>query len=87
MLGATDTKIFERGGYQGTKLANGPPADSAEVARDGWWAMLAGEASVISADRARVLAADMRTKDPQQVAREHARVTRPGPANSADPSG
>lgn len=84
MPAATATRIFERGHYETTRLANGPLADAAEVARDGWNALLAGDAEVISAEHARTKAAEMKTKTPEQLAREHATIARPGSGDGMD---
>ncbi len=48
MPGPTDTEFFERAGMQGSKADEGPKDDPAEVARDGFEAMMAGEGHVVA---------------------------------------
>ena len=46
--GPTETAFFERAGMQDTKLASMDKADPADVARDGFEALMAGEDHVVS---------------------------------------
>ena len=48
MPGPVDTKFFERAGLEDTKLGQAPKEDPADVARDGFEALMAGEEKVIS---------------------------------------
>ncbi|MES2493256.1 MAG: SDR family NAD(P)-dependent oxidoreductase [Pseudomonadota bacterium] len=46
--GATETEIFHRAGLDETKVGHSDKADPAKVARDGWDALMAGKADVVS---------------------------------------
>lgn len=48
MPGATETEFFERAGMEDTKVGAGSKDDAAKVAQDGYDAMMAGEAEVVS---------------------------------------
>jgi short-subunit dehydrogenase len=48
MPGPTDTDFFERAGMEGTKVAEGPKDDPADVARAGVEALLAGDDHVVA---------------------------------------
>jgi short-subunit dehydrogenase len=49
MPGPTDTSLFERApGMEGTRIADGPKDDPADVAADGFAAMMAGDERVVS---------------------------------------
>jgi short-subunit dehydrogenase len=47
--GPTDTEFFERADLEGTKLDEGPKDDPADVARDGFEALMKGDERVVSA--------------------------------------
>jgi len=46
--GPVETEFFHRAGMDDTKVGQGKKADPADVAKDGWDAMLAGKDSIIS---------------------------------------
>ena len=46
--GPTDTEFFERAGMEGTKVAEASKDDPAEVARDGFEALMAGKDAVVA---------------------------------------
>jgi short-subunit dehydrogenase len=48
MPGATETEFFERADMEDTKIGTGSKDDAARVAQDGYDAMMAGEAEVVS---------------------------------------
>lgn len=48
MPGATETEFFERAGMEDTKVGAGSKDDAAKVAQDGYDAVMAGEAEVVS---------------------------------------
>jgi short-subunit dehydrogenase len=48
MPGPTDTEFFERADLEDTKLGAGPNGDRADVARDGFEALMAGKERVVS---------------------------------------
>ena len=49
MPGPTDTEFFERADMEDTKVGDGPQDDPADVARDGFEALMAGKERVVSA--------------------------------------
>jgi len=49
MPGPTDTEFFERAGMEDTPIGEGPKDDPADVARQGFEALMAGEERVVSA--------------------------------------
>jgi short-subunit dehydrogenase len=48
MPGPTDTEFFERGGLEGTRVDEGPKDDAADVAADGFQALMDGKDSVVA---------------------------------------
>ena len=48
MPGPTDTEFFERAGLEDTRVGQGPQDDPADVARDGFEALMAGDERVVS---------------------------------------
>jgi short-subunit dehydrogenase len=49
MPGPTDTEFFDRGGLRDTPLGSGPQDDPADVARQGFEALMAGKRRVVAA--------------------------------------
>lgn len=80
--GPTDTEFFARGGMEDTKLAASDKDDPAEVARQGYAAMMSGEHRVIAgsmSNKAQVAAAAV-TPDPV-LAAQHRKLSEPGSAH------
>jgi short-subunit dehydrogenase len=78
MPGPTDTHFFDRAGMQGTPAGEGPKDDPAEVARDGFEALMAGKDHVVGGstkNKAQATASKLMT-DPMKAAL-HARMTKP----------
>lgn len=81
--GPTDTEFFERAGLEDTKLGAGPKDDPAQVARQGFEAMMAGKHRVVAGsvrNKAQVAAADV-VPDPA-LAAQHRKMSEPGSAES-----
>ncbi len=79
--GPTDTEFFERAKLEDTKLGAGDKDDPAEVARQGYAAMMAGEHRVIAgsaSNKAQVAAANL-VPDPA-LAALHRKQSEPGSA-------
>ena len=55
--GATDTDFFRKAGMQGSRIVDTPLSDPAEVARDGYEALMAGDDKVVSGLKNKVLMA------------------------------
>jgi short-subunit dehydrogenase len=77
--GPTDTEFFERAGMQDTRIAQGPKDDPAEVARQGYEALVSGKDKVVAGSaRNKVMeAAGHVTPDPL-MAKGHRKMSEPG---------
>jgi short-subunit dehydrogenase len=80
MPGATETEFFERADMMDTKIAEGKKMDPADVARQGYEAMLNGEGQVITGWKNKIQAAMAHVLTNEQLARQHAREAAPGTA-------
>lgn len=79
MPGPTDTEFFERAGMEDTKLGQAKKDDAADVARDGFEAMMAGKDHVVAGsnkNKAQVAAA--KVLPDKAVATTHAKLSEPG---------
>ncbi|HEU4908308.1 MAG TPA: SDR family NAD(P)-dependent oxidoreductase [Propionibacteriaceae bacterium] len=78
MPGPTDTEIFDRGGMQNTRLAQGPKDDPAEVARDAFEALMDGDHKVVAGSvKNRLQTAVARVSPEGFKAAQHAAQTKP----------
>ncbi len=82
MPGATETEFFHRAGADDTKLGASEKDDPAEVAKDGFEAMMAGKDHIVAGSFKNKLeaAAGYALPDPL-VAKAHAGMAEPGSAN------
>jgi short-subunit dehydrogenase len=81
MPGATETEFFERADMLDTKVGSGEKDDPADVARDGFEAMMAGEERVVSASLKTKLQAGASRILPDSVkAERHRQMAEPGSA-------
>jgi short-subunit dehydrogenase len=79
MPGPTDTEFFERADMLDTRVGAGSKDDPADVARDGFEAMMAGEERVVSASLKTKLQGRASRLMPDAIkARMHARMAQPG---------
>jgi short-subunit dehydrogenase len=80
MPGATETEFFRRADMMDTKVGTEEKADPADVARDGWEAMKAGEGHVVSGwgNKARVAMAHVTPAG--MLAEQHRKMAEPGSA-------
>ncbi|HEX4490558.1 MAG TPA: SDR family NAD(P)-dependent oxidoreductase [Acidimicrobiia bacterium] len=79
MPGPTDTRFFERADMEDTKLGHSDKDDPADVARDGYEAMMAGKDHVIAGslkNKAQVAAA--KVLPDTALAKTHAKMSEPG---------
>jgi short-subunit dehydrogenase len=77
--GPTDTEFFERAGLEDTKLGSGKKDDPAKVARQGFDALMAGEAKVIAGGlKSKVQGEAMKVMPDKVKAAMHREQTRPG---------
>jgi short-subunit dehydrogenase len=81
MPGATDTNFFARAGMEDTKAGAGPKDDPADVARQGYDAMMAGKDHVVAGSLMNSVQAGMAKVLPETVtAAMQGRETKPGSA-------
>jgi short-subunit dehydrogenase len=81
--GPTDTEFFDRADLGDTKLGTGPKDDPADVAKQGYAAMMAGEHRVVAGsmrNKAQVASANV-LPDPA-LAAQHRRQSEPGSADN-----
>ena len=76
--GPTDTEFFERAGMQDTKVAAKDKDDPADVARQGFEALMAGKGHVVVSAKNKAQAAASRVLPDRAKAAMHAAQTRPG---------
>ncbi|MBV9611267.1 MAG: SDR family NAD(P)-dependent oxidoreductase [Acidobacteriaceae bacterium] len=82
MPGATETEFFERAGAEDTKLGASEKDNAAEVAKEGFEALMAGKDHVVTGSFKNKMqaAAGYALPDPM-VAAGHAKLSEPGSAN------
>ena len=78
MPGPTDTEFVERAGLAGTKVATDDKDDPAVVARDGFTAMMSGEAAVVSGWKNKVLTMLANVAPNELLAEQHRKMAQPG---------
>ena len=83
--GPTDTNFFERAGMMDTKVAVDKKDDPAEVARQGFEAMMAGKHRVVAGSlKNKAQSAIARVLPEQSKAQQHRRMTEPGSAEKKE---
>jgi len=88
MPGPTDTEFFDRAGMQGTKVTEAAKDDPAQVAREGYEALLAGKDHVVAgAMKNKAQAAAGRLMSETAKAAMQARQTEPHSGQSQDDGG
>jgi short-subunit dehydrogenase len=80
MPGATETEFFERADMMDTKLGTAKKDDPAEVARQGFAAMMRGEGEVVTGWQNKLQAAIARLAPRDALAEMHRRKAQPGTA-------
>lgn len=82
MPGATETNFFQRAGAEDTKLGQSEKDDPAEVAKQGFDALMAGDDHVVAGSlKNKAFAAAGHTLPDPVVAKAHAAAAEPGSAN------
>jgi short-subunit dehydrogenase len=82
MPGATETEFFDRAGAHDTKLGTSEKDDPAEVAREGFEALMAGKDHIIAGSfKNKLMAAAASVLPDPMVAKAHASLAEPGSAN------
>jgi short-subunit dehydrogenase len=80
MPGATETEFFERADMMDTKVGTEKKMDPADVAKQGYDAMLAGDGRVITGWKNKMQAAMSHVMPAEQLARQHTKMAEPGTA-------
>ena len=79
MPGPTETEFFERAGMEDTRLGQSKKDDAADVARDGFEAMMAGKDHVVAGSiRNKVQTAATKVMPDTVVSAAHAKMSEPG---------
>lgn len=78
MPGATDTEIFERGDMEDTALASSSMSDPADVAKDGYEAMMRGEGDIVSGWSNKLMTAAASVTPAAMLAEAHGKLAKPG---------
>lgn len=82
MPGATETKFFERADMLDTSVGQAKKDDPAKVAKDGWDALMAGEAHIVSGWKNKLQAAAAHVTPAAVMAERHRKMAEPGTAES-----
>jgi uncharacterized protein len=80
MPGPTETQFFERADLADTRLGQQEKADPTGVARDGFEAMMDGEARIVSGWKNKLQMAAAAVTPPDVLAEQHRRMAEPGSA-------
>lgn len=82
MPGATETNFFERAGLMDTKIGQSEKMGAAEVAQQGFEAMMDGKDGVITGWKNKLEVAESRVLPASRLAEAHRKQTEPGSANN-----
>jgi short-subunit dehydrogenase len=80
MPGATDTEFFERADMMDTKVGTQKKDDPADVAKNGFEAMMKGEGGVVSGWQNKMQVAAAHVMPAETLARQHTKMAAPGTA-------
>lgn len=84
--GATDTNFFERGGLMDTKVGVSEKDDPAEVAQDGFDALMAGKDAVVAGSfKNKVQVAQSNIMPDPMIAKQAGKQAKPGSASEVPP--
>ncbi|HTU09957.1 MAG TPA: SDR family NAD(P)-dependent oxidoreductase [Allosphingosinicella sp.] len=78
MPGATETEFFARADMLDTKVGQSDKADPADVAKDGWEAMKAGQGHVVSGWSNKLTVAMAHVTPASMLAEQHRKMAEPG---------
>jgi uncharacterized protein len=78
MPGPTETEFFERAGLTDTNVGQSAKDDPADVARDGFDAMMRGESDVVSGWKNKLQTTIANVTPAEILAEQHRRMTEPG---------
>jgi uncharacterized protein len=80
MPGATETKFFRRADMLDTKVGTAEKDDPADVAKNGFKAMMSGEGGVVSGWQNKLQAAAAHVIPAERLAKKHSETAAPGTA-------
>jgi short-subunit dehydrogenase len=82
MPGPTETEFFDRAGMMGTSVGTSDSkSDPVDVARDGWDALMAGKASIVSGWKNKLQVAASHVTPVGVMAEQHRKMAEPGTAD------
>ena len=87
MPGVADTEFFERADLMDTKVGAGTKADPAVVTKDGFEAMEAGEADVVSGWKNKLQTTIANVTPNEMLAEQHRKMAEPGSAKKVKKAG
>ena len=83
MPGPVETEFFERGGMMDTSVGTDPnKSDPADVAKDGWDAVMGGKASIVSGWKNKLQQASANITPAAVLAEQHRKMAEPGSAQN-----
>jgi short-subunit dehydrogenase len=82
MPGATETEFFRRAGMMDTNVGTTKKDDAAEVARNGFEAMMKGDGDVVSGWKNKVQSSVANVLPAGALAKQHLKMAEPGSAKS-----
>jgi short-subunit dehydrogenase len=80
MPGATETEFFDRADMMDTKVGQQEKDDAGKVARDGWNALMKGDAHIVSGWKNKLQAAAAHVTPAAVMAEQHRHMAEPGAA-------
>ena len=83
MPGATETEFFDRADMMDTKVGQQEKDDAGKVARDGWNALMKGDAHIVSGWKNKLQAAAAHVTPAAVMAEQHRHMAEPGTAGKA----
>jgi short-subunit dehydrogenase len=78
MPGATETEFFRRAGMEDTKVSTDAKDDPADVAKDGFDAMMKGDADVVSGLKNKIQTTVANLTPNEMLAEQHRKMAQPG---------
>jgi uncharacterized protein len=83
MPGATETEFFKRAGLEDTKVATDSKDDPVDVAKQGFEAMMSGDADVVTGWKNKVQTTVANVTPNELLAEQHRKMTQPGTARKS----
>ena len=84
MPGATETEFFDRADMLDTKVGSDAKDDAAKVAKDGWDALMAGKAHIVSGWKNKLQVAAAHVTPASILADQHRKMAAPGTTEEND---